>query len=155
MSGHRVIQETEAGSLPTFAVFFALIGAEIHLSDFQAVAPFALLLALGRAGGLFGGVMTLGKISGADDRTRRLTPFGMLPQAGIAIALATAIGSTFAPWGPFASTLLLGTIVVNELVGPVIFRLAVGRSGEAGQRHDHPLAEQAPHAPAQASDPAA
>ena len=146
VSGEQVIHETEVASLPTFAIFFALIGAEIHFSDFFAVAPYAVALALSRAAGLFLGVRLLGGPSGADVRTRNFVPFGMLPQAGIAIALATAVKATFATWGPAAATLMLGTIVVNELIGPVIFRVAVGRSGEANQRHDLSLAEHPAHA---------
>ena len=146
VSGEQVIHETEVASLPTFAIFFALIGAEIHFHDFFAVAPYAVALALTRAAGLFLGVRILGGPSGADARTRNFVPFGMLPQAGIGIALATAVKATFASWGPAAATLMLGTIVVNELIGPIIFRVAVGRSGEANQRHDLPLAEHPAHA---------
>jgi Kef-type K+ transport system membrane component KefB len=134
VSGEQVIHQTEVAALPTFAVFFTLIGASIHLHDFFAVAPWAVLLAGLRAAGLFGGVRLLGGRGGVDPAAARLAPFGMLPQAGIAIALATAIGATHPGWGPGAATLLLGTIVVNELIGPVVFRAAVVRSGEAGQR---------------------
>lgn len=151
VSGEQVIHETEVASLPTFAIFFALIGAEIHFHEFFAVAPYALALAVTRATGLFLGVRLLGGPSGADVRTRAYVPFGMLPQAGIAIALATAVKTTFPTWGPAASTLMLGTIVVNELIGPVIFRIAVSRSGEANQRHDLPLAEHPAHADPDAS----
>src|SRR6185369_2318535 len=48
VSGHEVIHETEIAAMPTFAVFFAVIGAEVHLEAFVAVAPFAVCMALTR-----------------------------------------------------------------------------------------------------------
>ncbi|MBK9366808.1 MAG: hypothetical protein IPN01_10870 [Deltaproteobacteria bacterium] len=35
---------------------------------------------------------------------------------------------------------------MSQIVGPIAFRLAVERSGEANQRHDLPLAEHPAHA---------
>lgn len=146
VSGEQVIHQTEVASLPTFALFFTLIGAEITFDDFLAVAPYAVGLSVVRAAAFFVGIRALGDRSGADARTRAYVPFGMLPQAGVAIALGLAIERTFTPWGPPAATLILGTVVVSQIVGPIAFRLAVERSGEANQRHDLPLAEHPAHA---------
>ncbi|MEO8382430.1 MAG: hypothetical protein ABI779_22410 [Acidobacteriota bacterium] len=50
--------------------------------------------------------------------------------AGVAIALAVLVLNGFPPWGHVLGTVLLGSVVVNELVGPVLFRLALARAGE-------------------------
>jgi len=57
---------------------------------------------------------------------------GMLPQAGLALALALLVQNEFGPEGAEASALLLGVIAVNELVMPILLRAALLRSGEAG-----------------------
>lgn len=134
VSGHEVIHETEAAAAPTFAVFFAVIGAEVHLHDFLTVAPFAVGAAVSRAIGLWIGARLGAKAAGVDPAVARRVPFGMFPQAGIAIALANLVGDSFGAWGLKAKTLLLGTIVVNETVGPVLFRSALARAGEIGKK---------------------
>ncbi len=134
VSGHLVVRETEAASLPTLAVFFATIGAEIHLHAFLAVVGWAVLAALVRALGLLIGL-------GITVKRHRLEPglwkplyLGMLPQAGVAIALALLVATRFGAWGQELSVLLLGTIVVNELIGPVLWRRALIGAGEVGRR---------------------
>ena len=129
-----IADEVQPAALPTFAVFFAVVGAEIDLQQFARVLPFALLLAGFRAAGFFAGTRGLGALIGLPPQTRRQAAWGMLPQAGIALALADAVSRTFRPWGEVYGTLLVGVVVINELVGPVLFRRAVLASGEAGLR---------------------
>ena len=59
-------------------------------------------------------------------------PYG-LSQTGVAIGLAILSRSTSGV-GEGASACLLGGVMVNELVGPVLFRNALVRSGEAGKK---------------------
>jgi len=133
VSGHEVIKHTEPASMPTFAVFFSVVGAEVHLHAFLSVAPFAIAAALVRAGGVYGGARIGARVAGLDRDLQRSIPFGMLPQAGIAIGLANLVKQTWAGWGEGAATLLLGTVVINELIGPVLFRMALARAGEIGR----------------------
>lgn len=134
VGGHKVIHETEAAATPTFAVFFSVIGAEVHLHAFLAVAPFAIAAAATRAFGIFVGARAGAKLARVEPAIARRVPLGMLPQAGIALALADLVQKSFPPWGTGAATLLLGTIVVNESVGPVLFRAALSSAGEIGRK---------------------
>ena len=86
-------------------------------------------------------------------RDRVLGPrifFGMLPQAGIALALANLVRTRFGAWGEQLGTLVLGTVVVNEMVGPIAWRTALARAGEIGKREQAPAAA-APDAPPDAA----
>jgi Kef-type K+ transport system membrane component KefB len=147
VSGHEVIQETEIAAMPTFAVFFAVVGAEVHLHAFFSVAPYAVLAALTRATGIYAGARVGGRIARLDPAVARKVPFGMWPQAGVAIGLANLVSTSFSPWGPAAATLILGTIVVNEMVGPVIFRVALAKAGEIGQKRDASMLDMPSHGP--------
>ena len=120
--------------MPVFAVFFAVAGAGLHWDVFKSVAPIALVLALVRAAALYiGGSigMALGAVPAAQ---RRTIPFGLLSQSGVAIGLSILVAKHFAGWGERASMCLLGAVMLNELIGPVLFRVALLRSGEAGKR---------------------
>jgi Kef-type K+ transport system membrane component KefB len=128
----EIVRATEPVTLPTFVIFFAVIGAEIQLGAFFHVAPFALAAAAVRAAGIFAGARAGARLVRLPEEISRLVPFGLLPQAGVAIALAVLVLNDFEPWGRVIGTVLLGSIVVNELLGPVLFRIALARAGEIG-----------------------
>jgi len=136
VSGHEVIHHTHAAAMPTFAVFFAVVGAEIHLATFWGVAGWAVVAALVRGIGLVVGTRIGGRISKLEPEMTRRIPLGLYPQAGIAIGLADLLRIQFPSWGEGASMLLLGTILVNQLVGPVLFRTALVRAGETARRDE-------------------
>lgn len=140
VGGELLSRGAESVALPTFAIFFAVVGAEVHLKAFLHVAPFALAAAALRAIGIFAGTHIAARIVRLDPQLARRVPFGLLPQAGVAIALASLVLSDHKPWGSVFGTVILGTIVVNELVAPVLFKNAIIAAGEA---HGHDEAEDA------------
>lgn len=143
VDGHRVISEIEVAAVPTFALFFGVVGAEVHLHAFFAVAGYGVAAALLRALGLWMGARAGARLAGLEPDLARRLPLGLFPQAGVALALAALVDRQYAGWGPGLATLLLGTIVVNEMVGPILWRLALLRAGEVGARNEP---EEAPHA---------
>lgn len=132
IGGEDIIEATGSVTLPVYAVFFAVIGAEIQFRAFLHVAAFALAAAVVRAAGLYLGTQFAARRLKSDSREPRLAVAGMLPQAGIALALATLVLNSFEPWGRAIGTVLLGSVVVNQIVGPIVFRMAMDRSGETG-----------------------
>jgi Kef-type K+ transport system membrane component KefB len=132
VSGEEVVRATDPVTLPTFAIFFAVVGAEIHLRAFFHVALFALLAAAVRAVAIFFGAYLTRLAGRVEKEMARLVPLGLLPQAGVAIALTGLVLNDFAPWGRVFGTVMFGSIVVNQLVGPVLFRYALSRAGELG-----------------------
>lgn len=140
VDGSRVVRETEPATVPVFALFFGVIGAEVHLDHFVAMAGLAVTAAMMRATGFFVGTQVGGRLAGVEPLLVRRVPFGMIPQAGVALALADLLAGSSQPWAQGLAPLVFGTIVVNELVGPVLFRAALVRAGEVGGRPaDEPL----------------
>lgn len=131
VGGERLSREVQPVTLPTFAIFFAVVGAEVHLRAFLHVAPYALAAAALRALGIYVGARVAARWSGIEPVLARRIPFGLFPQAGVAIALASLVLSDHKPWGSVYGTIILGTIVVNELIAPVLFRNAIVAAGEA------------------------
>jgi Kef-type K+ transport system membrane component KefB len=136
VGGETLSSAVQSVAMPTFAIFFAVIGAEVHLRAFLHVAPFAIAGALIRAAGIIIGTRTAARILDLDPVLRRNLPYGLFPQAGVSIALASLVLADFRPWGQVVGTVLLGTIVVNELVAPVLFRNAIVNAGEASFSDD-------------------
>ncbi len=133
--GARLIKDIEAAAVPVFAIFFAVAGAGLELHVFTAtVAISSLILVLVRAFGMIVGSqigMAIGQVPQAH---RKTIPYGLLSQSGIAIGLALLVKNHFPAWGDGASACLLGAVMINELVGPVLFRRALLASGEAGRK---------------------
>jgi Kef-type K+ transport system membrane component KefB len=69
-----------------------------------------------------------------------------ITQAGVGLGLAEEIGDRFAPWAEGLRTALVASIVLNQLVGPPLLKLALRASGEAGQSQKRDkLVEQLSH----------
>lgn len=145
VGGETLSRGAESVALPTFAIFFAVVGAEVHLRAFLHVAPIALGAALLRAAGIYAGTFAAARVAGLDAKLTRAVPLGLLPQAGVAIALAALMLTEHKGWGQVFGTVILGTIVVNQLVAPVLFRAAIIAAGEA-HGHDDAAATPSPHA---------
>ncbi len=60
--------------------------------------------------------------------------FGLVPQAGLALALALVLARSFPSFGEQAAVILFGVVGFNECVAPVILRFVLIRSGEAGKK---------------------
>lgn len=124
-------KELEAAALPVYVVFFAVAGTTLHLSVLLLVGVPVLIFVAVRGAGLLAGSRVGAKLAGAPEPVQRLAGYGLLPQAGLALALSVLFARTFPEFGAGAGALTLGVVAVNELLAPVICRLALLRSGEA------------------------
>ncbi|CAN5770487.1 hypothetical protein BH23ACT10_BH23ACT10_27220 [soil metagenome] len=119
---------------PIYLIFFVVAGADIHLEELASagIAGTAYVVArtIGKVGGAAGGAALAGGPSQAASGAR--TGLSLLPHAGMAIALAAFV-TDFAPdLGLQVSPIVLGSIVVFELTGPLLMRRMLRRSGDAG-----------------------
>ena len=129
-SGHRLIETVERLSLPVYVVFFTLAGAKLHLDQLQQVALFAIALVGVRIFAIYAGTNLGARIGKADEATRNFGWMGFVSQAGVSILLAALIGNSFGELGRSLETLIIGGVAINELIGPVLFKLGLGLSGE-------------------------
>jgi Kef-type K+ transport system membrane component KefB len=129
--GKRLQGEIEASSLPVYVIFFAVTGATIHVRELLVLAVPAVILVLTRATGF----IALGRIAAgfanAPDVVRKYIGLGLMPQAGLALALALLFVKTFPQMGAEASALVFGGVAINEMIAPVLYRFALVKSGEA------------------------
>ena len=132
--GDALEHELQPSSLPVSIVFFAVAGANLHLDVLALVWLPASVLVLARGAGLLFGSRLGAHLAGAPPVVQRLAGFGLLPQAGLALALSMLFASTFPEFGAEASALTLGIVALNEVFAPAIYRLAIVRSGEVDGR---------------------
>jgi Kef-type K+ transport system membrane component KefB len=133
-AGDALKANIEPSSLPVYIVFFAVAGATLHLGALAVMGLPAAALVLLRAGGLLGGTWMAARLAQAPREVQRYAGFGLVPQAGLAIALSLLFTKTFPDFAASAGALTLGVVAINELLAPVLYRAALVRSGEADRR---------------------
>lgn len=129
----RLHREIESASLPVYVTFFAVTGAGVHLDALLVVGLPAAIFVVIRGLGFWAGNHVAGRLAEAPEVVRRYGGFGLMPQAGLALALAILFQRSFPNLGDEAPALIFGIVALNELIAPVLFRVALVRSGEAGQ----------------------
>ncbi len=137
---HTMMEGFEGASLPVYLVFFALAGAKLDIGQLAALALPVGLIVVTRATGFFLGSKLAGARANADPGVRKYAWFGLVPQAGLALALAELVRRTFPDFGNEAFALVVGVVATNELVAPVVLRVVLMRTGEAGKRTTHDFA---------------
>jgi Kef-type K+ transport system membrane component KefB len=133
-SGNTVHRTIDESSLPVYVLFFAVAGTTLHLDALAQVWAPAVLLVVVRAAGLVAGGRLAARIAGASLDVQRYAAFGLLPQAGLALALSMLFAKTFPEFGVEAGALSLSVVAINEVFAPAVYRFALVRSGEVGRR---------------------
>jgi Kef-type K+ transport system membrane component KefB len=142
--GQRLQEEIEVSSLPVYVVFFAVTGANVHIRELVVVGGAAVVLVLTRAFGFLGLGRLATTLAKTPDNVKKYIGFGLMPQAGLALALALLFVQTFPKIGVEASALVFGGVAINEMIAPILYRFALVRSGEAGATETVPLNEPTP-----------
>ncbi len=125
-------------TVPIYAVFFILAGTEIRFSSMGSLSflLIALTYLLARIIGKVGGSSFAARISDAPDSVKKYIGFGLLPQSGVAIALAYSVQRQFAAnpeVGLLIFNVLLLTAAATEVFGPLATKYAIFQAGEANE----------------------
>jgi len=124
----------ESAQLPVFLVFFALAGSKLDIYALAGSIVVVAVIAVTRASSFYFGAKLACKVTGASDVVKKYAWFGLVPQAGLALALALVLQKTFPSFGNQAAVILFGVVGFNEAVAPIILRAMLMRSGEAGKK---------------------
>jgi Kef-type K+ transport system membrane component KefB len=119
----------EMGSV-VYVVFFATAGAHLDVPLLRQLWPVALVLASARALATYAAARLSTRLAGDPPALRRWGAAGLVSQAGLALGLAGAIARAFPTFGPGFGSLAIASVAINEMIGPVLFKLALDRSGE-------------------------
>jgi len=130
-----LFETVEELSLPVYCVFFAVAGARIDLPIVAQLWPAALALVVLRTLLVWIGSGVGAKLAEEQKSVVPWIPSAMVAQAGVSVALAGVFAETF-DYAPFSDpfyNLILVTIAIHQLVGPVLFQIGLSRSGEIGK----------------------
>ncbi|MFH1319113.1 MAG: cation:proton antiporter [Bacteroidota bacterium] len=129
-----------------YVVFFTLTGASISLNILAKVWVIALILFTVRLLALVIAGFVGGYLGGDPMRYNRISWMPYVTQAGVSIGLATIVMGAFTEWGTEFFTVIIGVIVLNQFVGPPLFKWAIYLVGEGHPRAETPKLEGKPYA---------
>jgi len=117
-----------------YVVFFTLIGASISLGVLATVWSIALVFFVIRLAALviagYAGV-ALGRDPA---HFNRIAWMPYVTQAGVSLGLTAVVAGEFVGWGSEFATIMIAVIALNQIIGPPIFKWAIGYAGEAHVR---------------------
>ena len=139
---HRSAKLLEGLSPLLFAYFFIFAGSHLDVSLLPKIGLLGLVFLFARATGKVGGASLGAALGKAPPTVRRYVGLALIPQVGVAIALAIMVRQEFGSGGfgeagenlaLMVINILLFTTVITEIVGPLLTKWALGKAGERQQ----------------------
>ena len=115
--------------LAVCCVFFAAAGTHLNLAALAANWTVVLAISAVRFAGIWTGVTIAARATGLSPAATRWAWAGFIPQAGISLALAAQIAIEFPnqTWASSLTTIVIACITLNEMIGPILMRIALGK----------------------------
>jgi PTS system fructose-specific IIC component len=116
-------------------VFFMLAGMHLSFEHLErAGILIALYFATRFAGKMISADLAL-RVAQATERVRQNLGLALIPQAGLAVGLVLLIqeDARFADSADLFAAVVLTVVAINEIVGPILTRMALTRAGEIGR----------------------
>ncbi len=127
----ELMDRIDRWTAPLFILFFVLSGAEFDLTVFgDALIVFiGLAYIISRSFGKYYGAYLSTKAVKCDDNIVKNLGITLLPQAGVALGMALKAEELGAE-GAIVANLTLFSVLIYELIGPFLTKMALLRAGE-------------------------
>lgn len=124
--------KTERWTAPLYVLFFVLSGAELDLRVFGSLAVVGIGVAyiVSRSAGKIVGAGLGATISKCEESIRKYLGITLLPQAGVALGMSVTVAAQMGEEGSVIRDIILFSVLVYELVGPILTRDALTKAGD-------------------------
>ena len=138
---NRTLDVMDRFTSPIYMMFFVISGASLDLTIFfnrngLIVVGIAVTYVLFRVIGKWLGAFTGATVTKCEEKIRMYLGFALIPQAGVAIGLATTAYTLFnknpdtALAGSLILAIILTSTLIYELIGPMVAKFALNKAGE-------------------------
>ncbi len=115
---------------PLFMLFFFFSGAELNIGIISQVGLIGLIYLVFRVIGKVVGASIGCKICKCEPTVTKYLGWTLVPQAGVAIGLATTAMTIVPEHGAMIRTIILCSTVIYELIGPLMTKVALKKAQE-------------------------
>jgi Kef-type K+ transport system membrane component KefB len=129
-SGDSFLRVIDRSALPIYTLFFTMSGASLRILALRDTWHWALLLVGIRGFFLYAAAVFGGRLAGDPKRFHHASGLSFFTQAGVSLGLIKVLIETFPTFGPSYATLLVATITINQVIGPVGLKYALSSAGE-------------------------
>ena len=126
----RVLGCVDDWTYPMFMLFFVISGASLDLGSLPKVGLLGIVYVIVRFVGKWIGSYLGSTVTHQPDVIRKNIGFALMPQAGVAIGMATLAASQLPGYGSQVQTIILAGTLVYELIGPLAAKFALSRAHE-------------------------
>ena len=132
----EIMGKTDRWTAPLFILFFVLSGAELELSVLGnlAIVGIGLAYIVTRSLGKYLGAYISAKAVHCEPLIQHYLGITLLPQAGVALGMSVTVAQTLGAEGQMVRNIVLFGVLIYELVGPTLTRIALTKSGDITPR---------------------
>ncbi len=128
----EIMQKTDKWTAPLFVLFFVMSGAELEFGIFRApmVIVIGIVYILVRAVGKCYGARMSAKWTKCDPSIVKYLGITLLPQAGVALGMSITAQTLDPTSGSLIRNITLFAVLIYELVGPLLTKIALTKAGD-------------------------
>ncbi len=129
---HDLMGAADKWTSPLFALFFVISGAELELSVFTdwAIVVIGAVYIVSRSLGKYVGAAGSAKLTKCEPQIVKYLGITLLPQAGVALGMCATVAAQLPAEGALVRNITLFAVLIYELFGPVMTRMALTAAGE-------------------------
>ena len=126
-----LMERSDKWTAPLLALFFVLSGAELELGVFSDIAvigigvAYILTRCLGKYFGAYGSCV----LAKTDANVKKYLGITLFPQAGVALGMCSIAAGSL-PNGALVRNIILFSVLVYEIVGPMLTKIALTKAGD-------------------------
>jgi Kef-type K+ transport system membrane component KefB len=117
-----------------FVVFFGVAGAHLDIPLLRKVWGVALAFFAVRVIASIVALRLSHRVVDEPPNVKRWSWAPLVSQAGLTLALAASLTREFPGVGKGLRSLVIATVALNEIIGPILFKFALDRSGETREK---------------------
>jgi len=127
-----LMSASDKWTAPLFTLFFVLSGAELDLGVFTdiAVIVIGVVYIITRCVGKYFGSYFSTAATHCDANVRKYLGITLFPQAGVALGMSVTAQSLGTFEGSLIRNIVLFSVLIYELVGPLLTKMALTKSGD-------------------------
>ena len=128
----EIMHKTERWTGPVYVLFFVISGAELDLTVFAdlAVVGIGLMYIITRSAGKIFGASASARLMKCEPSICKYLGITLLPQAGVALGMSVTVAAEFGAEGAMIRNIVLFSVLIYELVGPLLTKMALTAAGD-------------------------
>ncbi|MBQ9030975.1 MAG: cation:proton antiporter [Parasporobacterium sp.] len=137
----EMMERADKWTSPLYCLFFVLSGASLRFDMFSDVfvVIIGVIYIVFRALGKYVGASVSARLVHCRPQVNKYLGFTLFPQAGVALGMSLTASQILGETGTLVRSLTLFAVLVYELIGPTITKIALTKSGDIQPKSEEVL----------------